>query len=340
MNILFTAEHDNHLEELYQLGTVKVEGWAKGLPKLTEEELCNLVKDVDIIITSYDDITQKVIDSAPKLKLIACTRANPVNIDTKYAEKKNIPVLYTPGRNSDSAAEMTIGLMLSIARHIPQSYNSLINREFTGDAVKETKEGLRPDVVWDITLDSPYSVFKGIELKGKTLGIIGYGSIGKRVGKIARAFGMELLIYDPYLSEIDVEEVGTKVGDWDTVLSQSDFITVHLKVTPSTTKIINAEAFQKMKKTAYFINTARAAIVDEKALIDALQKKEIAGAGLDVFEVEPLPSTHPFLEMNNVIMTPHIAGATSEVLTNHTKMIISDIKRFLMNQHLLYQYKE
>ncbi len=339
MNILFTAEHDNRLEELLKLGTVKIEGWAKGLPKLTEEELCELVKDVEIIITSYDDITKKVIDSAPKLKLIACTRANPVNIDTKYAKEKEIPVLYTPGRNSDSAAEMTLGLMLSVARHIPQGHNSLINREFTGEVVKETKEGLRADVVWDITVDSPYSVFKGCELKGKTLGIIGYGSIGRRVGKIARAFGMELLIFDPYLSEVDIEEIGVKVGDWDTVLSLSDFITAHLKVTPATTNIINKEAFSKMKSSAYFINTARAAIVDEKALIEALQNKVIAGAGLDVFEVEPLPGDHPFLDMKNVVMTPHIAGATTEVLTNHTKMIISDIKRFINKQDLLYQYK-
>lgn len=340
MNILFTAEHDNKLEELLELGNIKIEGWAKGLPKLSEKVLCSLVKDVDIIITSYDDITQKVIDSAPNLKLIACTRANPVNVDTEYAKSKKIPVLYTPGRNSDSAAEMTIGLMLSLARHIPQGYNSLKNRIFTGEGINKTKEGLRPDVVWDITVDSPYSVFKGSELKGKTLGIIGYGSIGKRVGKIARAFGMKLLIYDPFISEIDVEEIGVKVVDWDTVISNSDYITVHLKITPETKKIINKNVFDKMKDTAYFINTARAAVVNEQDLIIALQENKIAGAGLDVFEIEPIPSNHPFIEMDNVIITPHIAGATTEVLTNHTKMIISDIKRFINGNVLLYQYKE
>ena len=134
MKIFFTAEYDEEqLKPLYETGEVIKDGWALGLPKMTEEELVEKTKDADMIITSYDDITRKVIESAPKLKLIACTRATPVNVDMEAAKERGIPVLYTPGRNSDSTAEMTIGLMLSIARRIPMAHCALKEGRFTGN---------------------------------------------------------------------------------------------------------------------------------------------------------------------------------------------------------------
>ena len=213
MKIFFTAEYDEEqLKPLYEMGEVVKDGWAIGLPKMQEEELMEKSADADIIITSYDDITRAVIENAPNLKLIACTRATPVNVDMAAAKERGIPVIYTPGRNSDTTAEMTVGLMLSIARKIPMAYKALKEGKFTADpnAQKVTKEGLKVDMVWDMEPGSPYMVFKGTQLHGKTLGIVGYGSIGRRVGKIARAFGMELLIYDPFLCPIDLEEVGVK----------------------------------------------------------------------------------------------------------------------------------
>ena len=200
MKIFFSAEYDEQeLKPLYELGEVDKQGWALGLPKFEEDELVEKTRDADIIITSYDDITRKVIENAKNLRLIACTRATPVNVDMQAAKERNIPVLYTPGRHSDCTAEMAIGLMLSVARNIPQAYRALKEGKYTADpgAHKETHEGLKKDVIWDMTMDAPYMVFKGTQLKGKTLGILGYGSIGRRVGRIARAIGMELLIYDP-----------------------------------------------------------------------------------------------------------------------------------------------
>jgi len=343
VKILFTAEYDeNYLEQLKELGEINIQGWAKGIGKLPEEELLELTKDVDIIITSYDDITEKIIENSKNLKLIACTRATPVNIDVKAANKRGIKVIYTPGRNSDSTAEHTIGLMIAIARRIPMAYMALKNGEFTGETptAEEVKAGLKADVIWDMDENSPYVIFKGNELKDKNLGIIGFGSIGRRVGHIASAFGMNLLIYDPYVSDIDINRVGRTKVSLDELLTQSDFITTHLKVTPETTGFIGKEEFAKMKKTAYFINTSRAAVVDEEALIEALRNKEIAGAALDVFAKEPIYRDHPFItELDNIVITPHIAGATHEILTNHTKMIIAEVKRFLNNEPLLYEYK-
>ena len=343
MKILFTAEYDDsYLEKLQSFGEVNIQGWAKGIAKLSQEELKDLSQDVDVIITSYDDITKEVIDSAPNLKLIACTRATPVNIDTTYAKAKGIKVIYTPGRNSDSTAEHTIALMLSIARKIPMAHQQLKAGKFTGktNASEGPIDGLRKDVVWGFDDHSPYVVFKGMELKGKNLGIVGYGSIGRRVEKIASAFGMNILVYDPFVANIEIDGVGRQKVDFETLLKESDFVTVHLKVTKETEGTFNREAFKKMKKTAYFINCARAAVMVEADLIEALRSGEIGGAALDVYEQEPLWEGHPYItELENVVITPHIAGATYDVLANHTLMIIQELERFIKQEPLLYEFK-
>lgn len=343
MNILFTAEYDEALiDEVQKLGKVDIQGWAKGIGKLSEEELLSLVTDVEVIVTSYDDITEAVIDAAPRLKLIFCTRATPVNVDVDYAREKGIKVLFTPGRNSDSTAELTIGLMLSIARNIPFAYEELKKGNYTGskDTDNQAKTGLKRDVVWGVGPQSPYVVFKGVELKGRTLGIIGYGSIGRRVASIARGFGMRILVFDPYVSNIDVDTLTTEKVGIDRLLTESDFISVHLKVSKETENFFDKKAFEKMKKSAYFINCSRAAVVNEDDLIEALRTEQIAGAGLDVFSTEPIPEDHPFItELENVVITPHIAGATTDVLTNHTKMIIQELDRYMKQEPLLYEYK-
>lgn len=342
MKILFTAENDGDIDELNKIGELNVKGWAIGEPKLTEDELIKHGKDCEIFITSYDDITERVIKSCTKLKLIACTRSNPVNIDISAATDCGIPIIYTPGRNSDATAELTIAHMINVARNIPQAYMALKERQFTqsDNRKKSVKEGLKEDCIWDMSKNSPYEIFKGVELKNKQLGIIGYGSIGYRVGKIARGFGMKIAVYDPFVSEIDINEPGIQKIELDELLKTSDFVTLHLKVNKQTRGLLNYEKIRLMKPSAYLINTSRAAVIDEAAVIDALRNKRIAGAGFDVFHNEPIYEDHPYInEFKNVIITPHIAGATKEALTNHTKMIISEIKRFINGQPLLYQYK-
>jgi len=345
MKILFTAEHDaSMIDQIRALGEVRMAGVALGGGKLSDEEMIELAAGVDIIIVSYDDVTAAVMDAAPDLKLVACTRATPVNIDVEHAKKRGIPVIYTPGRNSDSAAEMTICLMLCCARNVHAAYRAMHNGKFLGPAggsELKVKEGLRADVIWGSGPDSPYAVFKGCDLKNKTLGIIGYGSIGRRVGDIASAFGMNVLLFDPYVSEVDVNRPGRTKVDLETLLRQSDFVSCHLKVTPSTRGLMSAERFALMKPTAYFINTSRAAVVDEAALIAALREGRIAGAGLDVFEKEPLPADHPFVNdlADKVVITPHIGGATRDAITNHTIMLLSDIERYFKGEPMLYTYR-
>lgn len=341
MRALLTAEMDKTLIGELE-GFLKVEkgGWFTSNQLLDEDELISRLRGKEILITSYDKVTRKVIESCPDLKLIACTRSNPVNIDYDAATENSIPIIHTPGRNADSAAEYTISLMLNISRKIPLAYYELKNGRYVQESMElgTTSDIGKADVTWALGEGSPYLVFKGFELKGKTLGIVGYGQIGRKVGELAKAFGMDILVYDPY---IKMENGADRQVDLNELLVQSDFITLHAAVVPETIGLMNKRTFQMMKKTAYLINTSRGAIINEEDLIEALRHKEIAGAALDVFAREPLQADHPFLtELENVIITPHIAGATYDAITNHTKMIISDLKKFMIGESLEFQYKE
>lgn len=342
MKALLTAEISaDHLDGLERLVDIEYAGWVREQRILSEEEMTRLVRDKDILITSYDPVTKAVIEAGPNLKLIVCTRANPVNIDTSYARSKNIQVSYAPGRNSVCTAEFTVAMMMSVMRRIPQAYAALHNGLHLAEARAEsaTKDGLRSDVTWALAGDTPYVLYKGDQMAGRTLGIIGYGDIGRRVGRIcAHGFGMKILVSDPFVSPDSLEE-GVTLADFNLVLENSDVITVHCKDTPETRRLINREAFKRMKKTAYFINTSRGALVDEAALIEALLGREIAGAAVDVFESEPITRDHPFItKCDNIVITPHLAGATHDAIINHTKQLVTDVKHFLNHEPLEYNY--
>ncbi len=340
---LLTAEIDESLlPEINEICDVTIDGWGKELRILEEDELIEKLKGNEILITSYDKVTKKVIDNNPQLKLIVCTRSNPVNIDYMTAAERNIPIVYTPGRNSDCTAEFTIALMLSIANRIPMVYQDLKNGKFLARKSKESKtnEGLREDVTWSLDGNSPYVLYKGVQLKEKTLGIVGYGDIGQKVAQLARAFGMKILVCDPYISEVRINDnVQTKV-EFHELLKESDFVSTHVKVVEETRKMFNEIVFKKMKKTAFFINTSRGAVVDEDALIVALREGEICGAALDVYASEPLMEDHPFItELNNVVISPHLGGATYQAITNHTMMVIEDLRNFASGKQMINVYK-
>lgn len=342
MKIVFTAEYAGSLEPFSQLGELVVEGWAIGKPKLQASEIIDLAHDAGVIVTSYDDITAEVINSCPELKVIACTRANPVNIDVQAARARNITVLYTPGRNADAAAELTLGLMLGLMRHIPQSHAALKRGEFTREnqSEQQTQSGLRKDVVWDVSPESPYEVFKGGELRNKTLGLIGYGNIGRRVARIARAFGMNILVVDPFVAAEDIDEPGLHKTTLETLFRESDIVSLHLSSGPHSDGLVNASLLQSMKPGAKLINTSRASVVVEADLIEALRHGPLGGAALDVYHQEPLWRDHPFIsELDNVIITPHIAGATRESIQKHTAMIAADLQRFVAGEPLLYAWR-
>ncbi|RLF35937.1 MAG: hypothetical protein DRN08_02235 [Thermoplasmata archaeon] len=322
MKALITAPfHESGLEILQKHMDIKYENWRETnilyenpkdyIEKIRKEE-------ADVLITEGDEIDREVINSCD-IKIIGVCRGDPVNVDLEAATDKGVPVFYTPHRNADAVADLTIALMLSQLRHLTEIDRTLKSGDFFVDTAE--------------ALTQMFERFKGSELGGKTVGIIGFGAIGYRVAKrLKNGFGSKILVYDPYADKKLVEEVDGKIVDLHTLLRESDIVTIHAKVTEETIDMIGKEEIEMMKPTAYFFNTARAAIVDEDALFDALKNKRIAGAGLDVFGVEPVDSDNRFLELDNVTVTPHIGGMTIETEIRHSMMIAEDIERYLKGE--------
>ena len=255
----------------------------------SEDRLVELVKDVDaIIVRSKPKVTRKVIEAAPKLKVIGRAGVGLDNIDLEAAKERGIKVVNSPAASSRSVAELAVALMFNVARKI-------------AFADRKMREG-----VW------AKKQCMGIELEGKTLGIVGFGRIGYQIAKIAKALGMNVLLYDPYPNEERAREVGGRFVDLETLLRESDVVTLHVPLVESTYHLINEERLRLMKPTAILINAARGAVVDTNALVKALKEGWIAGAGLDVFEEEPLPKDHPLTKLDNVVLTPHIGASTVE----------------------------
>ena len=308
---------------------------------LTVEQMKKLCADKDVIITSYDPVTKEVIDAAPDCGLIVCTRATPVNVDTAYARQKGIKVSYAVERNSDSAAEFTVALILAVTRKLGFAYRDLCEGKFAADDIGEHgSESAKRDVTWSTGETSPYTYYKGYQLKGHSVGVVGVGSIGRRVAKLCDAFGMKVYGVSPHKTQKDVPDY-IELDTLENIAPKVDVLTVHLKDTPETENLIDAHIFSLMKNSAYFINTARGSVVDEDALIEALQQGEIAGAAIDVFSKEPIAQNHPFFGMpDKVLVTPHIGGATWDAISNHTREFVTDVKHYLNGETLEYEYRK
>jgi D-3-phosphoglycerate dehydrogenase len=270
---------------------------------LKESELIGLVSGVNAIVAGVDEITEKVIANAmPTLKIIARHGVGVDNVDLVAANKYGVIVTNTPGANSIAVAELTIALMLALVRHI-----TTINVK-----VRENN--------WQRIM--------GIELNGKTLGIIGLGNIGCEVVKRLNSFNMKILAYDKYEKSEMIEKYNITYVSLDKLLEESDFITLHLSVTDETKGIINKRNLEKMKESAMLINTARGELIVERDLYDALKNKKIAGAALDAFENEPLRDS-PFFELENVILTSHIGAYTAESVDRMATMAALEVVRVL-----------
>ncbi len=243
------------------------------LPKrLAEAELLPVVSDaVALVVRSETKVTRKVIESAPKLRVVGRAGVGVDNVDIQAATDHGTVVMNTPGGNTVTTAELTFAMLLSLARKVPQAHATMVAGK------------------WDRKL------FQGVELAGKTLGVLGMGRIGTEVAKRAIAFGMRVVAYDPYLTEDRARAIGAGFADSvDQVYFAADFITVHMPVTPETRSMLDAAAFTKMKPGVKIVNCARGEIIAENDLIAALDSGKVAGAALDVFSVEPLPADHPY----------------------------------------------
>jgi D-3-phosphoglycerate dehydrogenase len=275
-------------------------------PEIKPDELEKTAKDYDILVVrSRTKITKVIIDANPKIKIIARVGVGLDNIDVEYAKSKNIQVINAEAAAMNAVAELVIGLMLSLARSI-----------HVADAAMKNGKWLKKEL-------------KGIELKGRYLGIVGVGKIGRRIGRIARGFGMNIIGYDVIpIDQQFAREVGLIITDLNTLLSSADFITLHVPLTDETKHLINEQRLGLMKKTTYIINTSRGAVIDEQALYKALKEGKIAGAALDVFEVEP-PTNMALIQLPNVVCTPHIGAQTVEAQELASNVIAERILQIL-----------
>jgi len=318
------------LDRLARRCQVSQGGWGYTGTRLTPEELAQAAAEAEIILLGYESLPGRVIESLPQLKLIGCTRSMPVNIDLAAATARRIPVLHTPGRNTQTAAEFTLGLMLAEAHRIARAHHALRSGRYLGAPATEFSAADRScDVTWKLDGESPFKDFQGVELAGRCLGIIGLGRIGSRVAQLAQALEMRVLAYSPYTSPTQAGALNVQLVNLDSLLQQADFISVHARVTGETWGMLGEREFNLMKPSAYLISVSRAAVIDQAALIKALEQRRIAGAALDVFWFEPLPANHPLLALENVTLTPHLAGATSEVQERHSQIIVDDVIAWL-----------
>ncbi len=284
-------------------------------PLLPKEEFMARLAKADILVTEADQITASVLERCPKLRMVVATRGDPVNVDINAATERGVLVTNTPGRNAQAVTELTVALMIMCARRILPARNAMLD----GNWANKPQSWM-------------YLNFQGHELNGRVAGLVGMGAIGRKVTKLLLAFGMQVLVYDPYLAKEQVESFGVVLTGLDDLLRRSDFVSLHAPVTKETKGMIAKAQFSMMKSSAILINCARAALVDEQALLEALKEKQIAGAGLDVFHKEPLAVTDPILKFDNVVAIPHLGGATSDVARHQSEMVFGDIEAFLDGQ--------
>lgn len=271
----------------------------------SEEQGMEAARDADVLVVGLQRITEKVLAAATRLKVIGRCGVGLDNIDLKAAGARGIPVVYTPGVNAQAVADLTLGLMLALARKIPQ-------------ADRMTREG-------------QWKRIMGNDVWGKTLGIFGLGQIGFNVAKRAKGFDMKVIAYDPIENLPLAGELGVAYKSKPDILREADFISLHLPLNAETLGFIGGEELRSMKKGAILVNTSRGGIVDEKALYLALKAGDIAGAALDVFAQEP-PGETPLVQLDNFIGSPHIGGITTEAISQIGMTVARDIVSVLKGQ--------
>lgn len=265
-------------------------------------------EQADILVVESDFVSGPVLDC--ELRAIGSCRGDPNNVDVAAATSRGIPVLHAPGRNADAVAEMTVALLFAVGRHVVPADRDVRTGRIYADGL------------------IPYQRFRAWQVAGRTAGVVGLGAVGRATRWRLEGLGMRVVAHDPYSDEA--------THSLEELLAASDVVSLHAAVTPDTTGMIGAPQFAAMRPGALFLNTARAALHDMDALVDALQGGHLGGAGLDHFPGENLPAEHPLCSMPNVVLTPHIGGATYDTEENHSTMIAGDISRLLRGERPLH----
>lgn len=279
----------------------------------TEDELISALQGVEICVTQMAPLTEKVLAACPDLRLFSIGRGGPVNANLEAASRHGVAVTYAPGRNSTATAEHTVAMMLAAARRIPATHGDLLSGQWRGD----------------------YYMYDSVgpELEGSTVGLVGYGAIGRKVARILGGFGANVLVHDPYVSQADLG-AGALLVDLPDLLKQSRIVSLHARVTKETTGMIGARQIATMPAGSILVNCARGALLDYDAALNALESGQLFGAAFDVFPEEPIPSTSRLRTTPGVIMTPHLAGSSKETAQNAAAIIASEIGRYLRGEEL------
>jgi D-3-phosphoglycerate dehydrogenase / 2-oxoglutarate reductase len=278
-------------------------------------ELAGHMPGVEVLVVHGAPVSDTVLDASGALRLVCCARGGPVNVDVDAVSARGLPLVNTPGKNAEAVADHTLAFLVMLARGFPKAQQFIEQ----GGQMTDNWAG---------------AIFLGNDLRGHTLGLVGYGRIGHRVAERSLSFGMRVLAYDPYASGTTSDPV-EQVETLDELLAESDFVSVHARASAENENLFGAEAFAKMKGGSFFVNTARETLVDEDALDAALESGHVAGAALDVARTSDTAGRHRLLRHENVVMTPHIGGATHETLVQGAEMLAEEIARFIAGEPLV-----
>jgi len=271
-------------------------------------ELVQDAKEADILVVQFAPVGSRFLEEAAALKVIGVLRGGTESVDVPFATQRGIAVLNTPGRNARAVAECTLGLILTEVRNIARSHASLVHGK------------------WQRDFPNRDSI---PELHEKTVGLVGYGAVGRLVAHYLEAFGSRILAFDPFCQ---ADPGPAEMVDLPTLLRRSDVVSLHARLTKENYHLIGRKELILMKPTAVLINTARSGLVDESALIEALSQRQIMGAAIDVFETEPLSPASPLLQLDNVTLTPHVAGSTTDAFRNSPKLMARHLQRMLRGE--------
>ena len=277
------------------------------------DEYLKIMEDADALVIMYNGVNKTLLEHSPKLKFIAVMRSGLENIDIEECKKRGITVSNCPGKVSEPVSEMACAMILDALRGI-----TLMNSNWKPGAGFQAVESSK------LSYET-------------TLGIVGFGIIGRKVVKKLSGFDFNVLVYDPFAKQEDADTYGVRLVNLDTLMQQADIISVHARLLPSTENLIGAHEIALMKPNAIIVNTARAGLVDEEALIEALSKHKIKAAALDVFREEPLPDDHILHQLDNVIITPHMAGNAGDVMLLSVRIMMEEILRYFKNENLMYK---
>ncbi|KAB8193575.1 hydroxyacid dehydrogenase [Nonomuraea phyllanthi] len=274
-----------------------------------EEELIEALRGVEVCVTQMAPLTKRVLDASPDLRLFCVSRGGPVNANLEAAARAGVAVTYAPGRNAVATAEHTLAMLLAATRRIPQTHADLAGGVWRGDYYTYDRVGP--------------------ELEGNTVGLVGYGAIGRRVARMLEGFGATVLVHDPYV------DVPGKVP-LDELLGRSSFVSLHARATPETAGMIGAAEIAAMPRGSVLVNCARGALLDYDAVCDALESGHLFGAAMDVFPEEPIPPGSRLLTTPNLIMTPHLAGASKQTAMKAASIVAADVARYVRGEPLAH----